>query len=262
MEVTPIKKQSVAEQIYEQLRAKIIGGELRPGDQLPTEAELCQMYLVSRTSVRQALGKLSSLGLVEAKVGGGTFIKEADGSQVMDKLILHAFLNERSLAEIVEFRHLMEPAVTRLACRKASDEDIRELSHIFQRMEAAEKRLEESASQPKTDLLTGLKNAGISVNQDLVDFYTEYCAVRPTLGYDVHTWDFPEPPVSTYSDKLINGAKAYSDTAVIVISRIGGEFADLLHDMSLVDTDPKETYKDNFTDYQDFPKGSHYTLEN
>ncbi len=115
-----------------------------------------------------------------------------------------------------------------------------------------------SASQPKTDLLTGLKNAGISVNQELVDFYTGYCAARPTLGYDVHTWDLPEPPASTYSDELINGAKAYSDTAVIVISRIGGEFADLLHDMSLVDMDPKETYKDNSNEYKDFPKGSHY----
>lgn len=50
------------------------------------------MYQVSRTSVRQALRKLSSLGLVEVKVGGGTFIKETAGSQVMDKLILHTFL--------------------------------------------------------------------------------------------------------------------------------------------------------------------------
>lgn len=168
MEVTPIKKQSVAEQIYEQLRAKIISGELRAGDQLPTEAELCQMYQVSRTSVRQALGKLSSLGLVEAKVGGGTFIKEADGSQVMDKLILHIFLNERSLAEIVEFRYLMEPAVTRLACRKASDEDIRELSNIYQRMEAAEKRLEEFA---KLDFLFHMTIAKISRNPYVIKTY-------------------------------------------------------------------------------------------
>ena len=168
MEVAPIKKQSVAEQIYEQLRAKIINGELSPGDQLPTEAELCQMYQVSRTSVRQALGKLSSLGLVEAKVGGGTFIKKADGSQVMDKLILHTFLNERSLAEIVEFRHLMEPAVTRLACRKASDEDIRELSHIYQRMEAAEKRLEEFA---RLDFLFHMTIAKISRNPYVIKTY-------------------------------------------------------------------------------------------
>ncbi len=168
MEVTPIKKQSVAEQIYGQLREKIISGELRPGDQLPTETELCQMYQVSRTSVRQALGKLSSLGLVEAKVGGGTFIKEADGSQVMDKLILHTFLNKRSLAEIVEFRHLMEPAVTRLACRKARDEDIQELCRIYERMEKAEKRLEEFS---RLDHLFHMTIAKISRNPYVIKTY-------------------------------------------------------------------------------------------
>lgn len=111
---------------------------------------------------------------------------------------------------------------------------------------------------PKTDLLTGMTNAGLSVNQDLVDFYTSYMAQRPDLGYDIHTWDLPEPPVSTYPQELIDGAKAYSDTAVIVISRIGGEFADLLHDMNLVDSNPKESYKDNSTEYEDFPDGTHY----
>ncbi|MDE6590113.1 MAG: FadR family transcriptional regulator [Oscillospiraceae bacterium] len=141
---------------------------MRPGDQLPTEAELRQMYQVSRTSIRQALGKLSSLGLAEAKVGGGTFIKETDGSQVMDKLIFHTFLNQRSLAEIVEFRHLMEPAVTRLACRKASDEDIRELGHIYQRMEAAEKRLEEFAG---LDFLFHMNIAKISRNPYVIKTY-------------------------------------------------------------------------------------------
>lgn len=115
-----------------------------------------------------------------------------------------------------------------------------------------------SATLPKTDLLTGLTNAGITVNQDLVDFYKAYKAARPELGYDVHTWDLPEPPASTYPAELIDGAKAFSDTAVIVISRIGGEFADLLHDMSLVDTNPKESYKDNSDAYEDFPAGTHY----
>lgn len=126
----PIKKQSVAEQIYEQLRAKIISGELRPGDKRPTEA---------------------------------------DGSQVMDELILHTFLNERSLAEIVEFRHLMESAVTRLACRKASGEDTQELCRIYQRMEAAEKHLEEFA---KLDFLFHMTIAKISRNPYVIKTYT------------------------------------------------------------------------------------------
>ena len=115
-----------------------------------------------------------------------------------------------------------------------------------------------SDSIPKTDLLTGLANAGIAVNQELADFYAAYMPERPQLGYDVHTWDLPEPPASAYPDALISGAKDFSDTAVIVISRIGGEFADLLHDMDLINTNPKESYKDNSTEYADFPVGTHY----
>ena len=113
-----------------------------------------------------------------------------------------------------------------------------------------------SDSIPKTDLLTGLANAGIAVNQELADFYAAYMPERPQLGYDVHTWDLPEPPASAYPDALISGAKDFSDTAVIVISRIGGEFADLLHDMDLINTNPKESYKDNSTEYADFPVGT------
>ena len=115
-----------------------------------------------------------------------------------------------------------------------------------------------SDSIPKTDLLTGLAHAGITVNQELMDFYAAYMPERPQLGYDVHTWDLPEPPASTYPDALISGAKDFSDTAVIVISRIGGEFADLLHDMSIIDANVKESYKDNSADYEDFPAGTHY----
>ena len=115
-----------------------------------------------------------------------------------------------------------------------------------------------SDSIPKTDLLTGLSHAGITVNQELADFYTAYLPERPQLGYDVHTWDLPEPPASAYPDALISGAKEFSDTALIVISRIGGEFADLLHDMSIVDANVKESYNDNSADYEDFPAGSHY----
>lgn len=55
MEVNSIKIESVADQIFGQLKAKIMSGELRPGDKLPTEMELCELYSVSRTSVRQAL---------------------------------------------------------------------------------------------------------------------------------------------------------------------------------------------------------------
>lgn len=109
-----------------------------------------------------------------------------------------------------------------------------------------------SADRPTVSLLDGLQNAGINTNTELSDFYTAYCAERPALGYSDHNWTLPEPTAASYSQELINNAKAFSDTAMIVISRVGGEFADLPTDMSTVN------YTNNSTEYNDFEPGEHY----
>ena len=168
MEVNSIKRESVADQIFGQLKAKIVSGELRPGDKLPTEMELCELYGVSRTSVRQALTSLSSLDLIEAKTGGGTFVKKADGSKIMDKLMLYAFLDQRSLAEISEFRDILEPAVTRLACQRANAGDIERLSEIYCQMEKEQENLEECA---KLDFRFHTEIARISRNAYIIRTY-------------------------------------------------------------------------------------------
>ena len=168
MEVSSIKRESVADQIFGQLKAKIVSGELKPGDKLPTEMELCELYNVSRTSVRQALTNLSSLDLVEAKTGGGTFVKKADSSKIMDKLMLYTFLDERSLSEISEFRDILEPAVTRLACQRASADDIERLSEIYRRMEKQQSNLGEFA---KLDFQFHTEIARISRNAYIIRTY-------------------------------------------------------------------------------------------
>lgn len=109
-----------------------------------------------------------------------------------------------------------------------------------------------SDSYHTVSLMEGLTNAGFDVNKDLEKFYTDYRADRPVVGMFAQDWTLPEPPTSTYSDKLINDAKSFSKTAVVVITRVGGEGADLPKDMS------KVTYTDNSKDYKDFPKGSNY----
>jgi GntR family transcriptional repressor for pyruvate dehydrogenase complex len=143
MEVTPVKRTLVSEQIFEQLKGNIITGELRPGDRLPSEQELCRMYGVSRTTVRQALANLSSLDLIEKRFGEGSFVKEVNNGAAMTPLLSHTFLNEKSIFEIVEFRRLMEANVTRLACEKADDADVRRLEQIYQQMVRSQDDLRE-----------------------------------------------------------------------------------------------------------------------
>ncbi len=113
-----------------------------------------------------------------------------------------------------------------------------------------------SADAEIVTLLDGLTNAGLNVNTEISDFYSAYEETRPELGYGTHNWTLPEPPASTYSDELISNAKEFSDTAIIVLSRIGGEFADLPTDMQL--DGEVEQYTENSTEYADFPEGTHY----
>lgn len=109
-----------------------------------------------------------------------------------------------------------------------------------------------SDSYEKVTLLKGLENAGFELNSELSDFYTEYCDTRPAVEMMEQDWTLPEPTADSYSSNLLDNAKGFSDKAVVVISRPGGEGADLPTNMSNV------TYTDNSKDYKDFAEGEHY----
>lgn len=122
-----------------------------------------------------------------------------------------------------------------------------------------------------TDLITGLKNAGIQVNEELVSFYETYQAERPAVGMWAQDWTLPEPNVSAYSADLMNNAKTFSDTALVVISRPGGENADMPTDMaSVVDGSWVKrdeltgnsyfngVYDDSLNEGNDWDAGDHY----
>ena len=109
-------------------------------------------------------------------------------------------------------------------------------------------------------LLDGLKEGGYTLNQTLIDLYTAYADVRPEAGMMSVDWTLPEPTVDAYTDEIMEEAKLFSDTAVIVISRIGGEGTDLPTDFGAKNEDGADlyTYNDNSAAYEDFTDGQHY----
>ena len=109
-----------------------------------------------------------------------------------------------------------------------------------------------SDSYEIVNLTSGLENAGFTLNTELSDFYTDYRADRPVVGMWEQEWTLPEPPTDQYSDELMNNAKEFSDTAMIVFSRPGGEHIDLPENMEGMN------YTNNSEDYADFPEGTHY----
>lgn len=85
-----------------------------------------------------------------------------------------------------------------------------------------------SDAYPTVSLLEGLAGAGIEVNQDLVNFYTNYRADRPMVGMWGQDWTIVEPTIDMYDEAgIFEAAKNFSDKAIIVIARSGGEGADL-----------------------------------
>ncbi len=133
-----------------------------------------------------------------------------------------------------------------------------------------------NTAYPVTDLLTGLHDAGIETNEELSKFYTDYKADRPSVGMAAQDWTLPEPNVNLYTDEMMENAKAFSDTAMVVITRVGGEGADLPTDMtSVVDGSwvrrvaqaygsergtgyYNGTYDDSLNEGNDWDKGDHF----
>ena len=103
-------------------------------------------------------------------------------------------------------------------------------------------------------LLDGMKEAGLETNADLSKLYTDYRADRPVVAMWSQDWTLPEVPADQYSDSLISDAKSFSDEAVVVITRVGGEGADLPTNMKAETI----TYKNNSKDYEDFQDGEHF----
>lgn len=103
-------------------------------------------------------------------------------------------------------------------------------------------------------LLDGMKEAGLETNADLSKLYTDYRADRPVVAMWAQDWTLPEVPADQYSDSLISDAKSFSDEAVVVITRVGGEGADLPTNMKAETI----TYENNSKDYDDFQDGEHF----
>ena len=138
MGIKPIQKVNVGEQVYEQLKRLLIEGEWAPGTKIPSENELADMFNVSRITVRQALQKLNALGLLETRFGEGSFVRIVDVGESMNSLIPVMYLGEQSAQEVFEFQMIIETECARLAARRATVEDIKELKETLERMEECE----------------------------------------------------------------------------------------------------------------------------
>ena len=132
MGIEPIKSTRIYEAIVRQVKAMISEGRLKSGDQLPPERDLAEKFVVSRTSVREALRALESLGLIEIRPGEGTFVRGVSVEALIEPLALVMLSQREAIGELFEARRLIEPSIAAFAARRATPHEIEEMTRILE----------------------------------------------------------------------------------------------------------------------------------
>lgn len=157
-----IQSERLYEKIVDQIERRILAGELKPGDHLPSERELAEQFRVSRTAVREAVKTLTEKGLVQVRPGRGTFITNGTSEAVRHSLgRMFKIGQAEGSRHLVEVREIFEPETAALAALRASDEQIAAMREAVAVMDAA---LEDGETFIEADLDFHLALAEASQN--------------------------------------------------------------------------------------------------
>jgi GntR family transcriptional repressor for pyruvate dehydrogenase complex len=123
-----IPRTTLSEAAFEKLVASLLHGAWKEGDRIPPERELCQKLGIGRASLREALKALELIGMLESKVGDGTFV--CPRSEFLSRPLLWAITgtDRNELRDLVEARRLLEVDIAALAAERATDEEVQQIA--------------------------------------------------------------------------------------------------------------------------------------
>ena len=133
MKSRPVQRKSVSEEIVAQLRAMIEEGGMQPGDRLPAERKLAEQFQASRASVREGIRILAESGLLESRLGAGTFVKERTGATLIEAVLSGNY----SLEDVFEVRLMLEPKIAALAACNGTPQAKARLEALLSNQEQA-----------------------------------------------------------------------------------------------------------------------------
>lgn len=134
MKLKPIKPKRISDQVFEQIRELIYKGEFKPGEQILPERDLAKSMAVSRTSVRNAINKLVTLGLLDHRQGLGTFVSSPEAREG-NPLAAAMGTDEATLDDLLEVRMGMECNAAKLAAQRATESDLKAMLKSLEEME-------------------------------------------------------------------------------------------------------------------------------
>ena len=148
--VRQVRKTKIYHEIVEQIKELITEGRIKPGDRLPPERELAELFKASRNSVRDAIRVLEQMGLIESRQGDGTYVRTLSADELTKPLALCLLQSRTQMRELWEVRRILEPALAESAAARITDEELGELEVILdvqqRKVEAGFIALEEDAA--------------------------------------------------------------------------------------------------------------------
>lgn len=135
LEIAPVSKRALPEQIVRQLVGLVKSGQLKPGDRLPAERALAEELGVGRPTLREALRALQLLGILDIRHGGGVFVAELQPDTLLGPLHLFLSLDHHNLGTILEARKVIEGALLAFVAKTIDDRVIKKLQANLDRLE-------------------------------------------------------------------------------------------------------------------------------
>ena len=132
MKIKTLVKKSVPEEIVKEILQMIQRGDLKPGDQLPTERELMEQLGVSRSSVREALSALSIMNIIIIRQGHGTYVTSLEPDLLVEHLEFVISLEDATILHLFEVRKMIEVYCAELAAKRIKPNENVRLTHILE----------------------------------------------------------------------------------------------------------------------------------
>jgi GntR family transcriptional repressor for pyruvate dehydrogenase complex len=184
------------EQVAAQIQGLIVSGTLKPGDRLPPERELAVKFGVGRSSLRDAIRTLEVMGIVESRHGSGTVVRDLSTDSLVVPLASVLAHKRGLVAELLDVRRMIEPALAARAAANATEEELSRLEDILRRqaekVRRGERSIEEDSEFHYTIALAARNSVVLKVLDVLMDLLRESRARslqvpgRPDRSYAGH----------------------------------------------------------------------------
>lgn len=167
----PRRSRGRVTEVVEGLKGAILGGSLRAGDKLPTEAAIMDRFGVSRTVVRESLSRLQASGLVETRHGIGTFVLAADARPVF-RIDAHDMATLAEVIAVLELRISLETEAAGLAALRRQPEHLLAMEQALTAFRAS---IEEDSDAVPPDFQFHMEVARATGNR-------HFCELMTSLG--------------------------------------------------------------------------------